>query len=107
MAKQTNPTRTQQPKPATKQPQRPSQAPATKPAAQLDQVEALASVGIQPPQPLPMPLPGDPKKEYAAGGTENVWLTSYARALPHYIDDLTLDFGPDLYVRMLRDPQVK
>lgn len=83
------------------------QQPKTKTAVQLDQVAALESIGIQPIQPLPLELPGNPKKEYAAGGTENIWLSSYARALPQYIDDLTLDFGPDLYGRMLRDAQVK
>src|SRR4051812_23143490 len=104
--KQQNPTQAQANKmPKTSNTQQQQQK-ALKPAPKLAEANALTNVGIQPPQPLAINLPGDPKKEYAAGGTENVWLSSYARALPPYIDDLTLDFGPDLYVRMLRDAQV-
>jgi hypothetical protein len=39
-------------------------------------------------------------------GTPNVRLSSYAEALPFYIDDATKDFGDDLYERMLNDAQV-
>jgi hypothetical protein len=43
--------------------------------------------------------------EYVAGGSFP-FLSQYLRALPHYIDDTTRDFGDDLYERMLLDGQV-
>lgn len=47
----------------------------------------------------------DPRKEYVSGGGYG-WLENYRRTLPHYIDDLTRDFGPDLYERMMLDAEV-
>jgi hypothetical protein len=47
----------------------------------------------------------DPTKEYVAGAP-NLLLASYVRALPMYVDDITRDFGTDLYDRMLLDDQV-
>jgi hypothetical protein len=47
----------------------------------------------------------DPLKEYVAGGPLS-YLQDYYRALPQYIDDITSDFGPDIYERMLKDSQV-
>ncbi len=44
-------------------------------------------------------------KEYVAGGYNN-WYNNWARVLPFPIDDLTEDFGYDLYFRMMQDPQV-
>jgi hypothetical protein len=38
----------------------------------------------------------DPLKEYVAGGPLS-YLQDYYRALPQYIDDITSDFGPDIY----------
>lgn len=50
----------------------------------------------------------DPRREYVAGGVggSSAWYQNIARALPWAIDDLTSDFGDDLYERMLLDPQV-
>ncbi len=50
-------------------------------------------------------LQADPKKEYVSGG----WfgpLGSYLQSLPPWIDDITRDFGPDMYERMGRDPHL-
>jgi hypothetical protein len=44
------------------------------------------------------------QKEYVAGGLFS-W-PKLIRALPFYFDDLTRDFGDDIYERMLNDPQV-
>jgi hypothetical protein len=45
------------------------------------------------------------RREYAAGG-DGSWNAAYLRALPRYIDDVTADFGDDLYQRMLLDARV-
>lgn len=46
------------------------------------------------------------QREYVAGGGYD-WYGPYrARSLPWAIDDLTSDFGDDLYERMVFDPQV-
>lgn len=45
------------------------------------------------------------QKEMVAGGGFS-WYGQVARALPFSIDDLTSDFGDDLYSRMSYDPQV-
>jgi hypothetical protein len=45
------------------------------------------------------------RREYVAGGG-GTWSAARARVLPAAIDDLTTDFGADLYQRMLHDPQV-
>src|SRR5579862_5148332 len=47
-------------------------------------------------------LKARPELEYVAGGSYN-WTASYLRALPFYVDDVTRDFGDDLYERMLLD----
>jgi hypothetical protein len=47
----------------------------------------------------------DPRLEYVAAGGD-LWLTRFLQSLPWYIDDVTRDFGPDLYERMLLDAQV-
>lgn len=42
--------------------------------------------------------------EYVAGGDGLNWLPgAYLRALPPYIDDVTADFGPNFYERMMLD----
>jgi hypothetical protein len=46
-----------------------------------------------------------PQQEYVAGGRYN-WLQNVPKALPFAFDDLTQDFGDDIYVRMLYDPMV-
>lgn len=43
----------------------------------------------------------------AVAGSINSWLTSYIHSLPQWIDDITKDFGDDLYERMKADPQVR
>jgi len=47
----------------------------------------------------------DLQREYAAGGN-GVWSTAFLRGLPLYIDDITRDFGADLYDRMCCDARV-
>ena len=46
-----------------------------------------------------------PYDEFVSGGGY-VWLAQYIRALPFFIDDITRDFGDDLYERMMLDEQV-
>lgn len=50
-------------------------------------------------------IKANPAIEYVAGGYEQ-WYQSIARVLPWSIDDVTDDFGDDLYERMLLDAQV-
>lgn len=47
----------------------------------------------------------DPKEQYVAGGT---WVSTgnLGRALPYAIDDISAEFGADIYERMMLDPQV-
>lgn len=47
-----------------------------------------------------------PDDEYVSAGGY-VWLPRYIKALPFYIDDLSRDFGDDIYERMLLDSQVQ
>lgn len=47
----------------------------------------------------------NPLKEYVSGGSY-YWLTQYLRTMPQYIDDVTRDFGDDLYDRMMMDAKV-
>lgn len=64
------------------------------------------------PEPFPPPFPelqvpslSRLQREYVAGGGW-AWYGQVARTLPNAIDDVTADFGDDLYERMLFDPQV-
>ncbi|MDE2127916.1 MAG: DUF935 family protein [Armatimonadetes bacterium] len=50
-------------------------------------------------------ISANPLLEYVAGGSY-AWTASFLRSLPFAIDDVTRDFGDDLYERMLLDPQV-
>lgn len=43
--------------------------------------------------------------EYVAGGS-NAFLYAYFQSLPQWIDDISRDFGADIYERMLLDDQV-
>ena len=43
--------------------------------------------------------------EYVSGGGY-VWLATYIKSLPFYVDDLTHDLGDNLYDRMMNDPKV-
>ncbi|MBA3829876.1 MAG: DUF935 family protein [Taibaiella sp.] len=47
----------------------------------------------------------NPFKEYVSGGALT-YLQDYYRTLPQYIDDITADFGTEIYDRMLKDSQV-
>ncbi len=51
--------------------------------------------------------PVEPQREYVSAGG-GVWtaIARTARRLPWHLDDVTRDFGDDLYDRMLLDPQV-
>lgn len=70
---------------------------------------------IDSPIDLQIPIKGYPKVkrsikaatdlEYVAGGGW-VWTQSFLRTLPFYVDDITRDFGEDIYERMLHDPKV-
>lgn len=69
-------------------------------------------VGTLLPEPFPPPFPELPppdsarlQKEYVAGGGW-AWYGQVARTLSNSIDDVTADFGEDLYSRMLYDPQI-
>lgn len=50
----------------------------------------------------------DPTQEYVsgAGGTSASWYKNTLRAWPWAIDDLTADYGDDLYERMLHDAHI-
>lgn len=51
-------------------------------------------------------ISSDPTREYVAGGSY-YWTASFIKSLPFYIDELSRDFGDDIYERMLLDPQVE
>src|SRR5947209_1152712 len=48
----------------------------------------------------------DPTRQYTAVSPLQ-WYVNVARALPWAIDDVSADFGTDLYERMLLDPQCR
>lgn len=50
-------------------------------------------------------LTANPRDEYVSAGGF-VWLPRFIKALPFYIDDLSRNFGDDIYERMLLDSQV-
>src|SRR5438105_4242945 len=64
----------------------------------------------------PPPVPEAPARDvepgaeyvagYATGNLGNIAVGAYLRSLPQYVDDLTRDFGIDLYDRMMLDDQV-
>jgi hypothetical protein len=63
------------------------------------------NVGLAPQAGNENRLRTDPKRQYvAAGGWQ--WYANYARTLPFAIDDITADFGPDLYERMYKHPHI-
>ena len=63
------------------------------------------STPTKPLHPPVIPTTIDPKTEYVSGGGVS-WLAQYLATLPPFIDDVTRDFGDDLYDRMMRDPQI-
>lgn len=69
-------------------------------------------LGTALPEPFPAPFPAMAppslqrlQREYVAGGGW-AWYGQVARTLPNAIDDVTADFGDDLYERMMYDPQI-
>ena len=77
-----------------------------------DQIASTVAIGGVPPAQhdpgipaIPQTLKADLRQEYVSAGGYIAYI-NYARALPRAIDDLTTDFGDDLYNRMLLDPQV-
>jgi len=66
-----------------------------------------ASVGPRQPGQAAI-LRADPRTEYVSGGVggSGQYYANLVRTLPWAIDDVTTDFGDDLYQRMLYDPQV-
>ena len=59
-------------------------------------------IGAQPPLP---PAPVDPALEYVSGGS-GLWSKTQSRSLPWAFDDISADFGDDIYRRMLLDSAV-
>lgn len=55
--------------------------------------------------PLAPPTPEQLSTEYVSAGGYS-WYSRLARGLPPAIDDLTSDFGDDLYERMMLDPTI-
>lgn len=84
---------------------------AAAPTAPAPAVSTAPSAPTTPTPPYPeADAPGkrDLLREYVAGG-RTFWYasrTALATRLPDAIDDVTADFGDDLYTRMLRDPQI-
>jgi hypothetical protein len=61
---------------------------------------------VVPPVPVvPPPTPRELTTEYVSGGAIAAY-AALARTLPPAIDDLTTDFGDDLYERMMVDPTI-
>lgn len=54
----------------------------------------------------PTPTTAQLRRERVAGNTQ-IWLWKYLQALTPYIDEVELQFGDDIYKRMLFDPAVK
>lgn len=48
----------------------------------------------------------DVTREYVSG-VDRIFISKYIESLPKYVDDITRDFGYDLYERMLLDPKVQ
>jgi hypothetical protein len=56
-------------------------------------------------RPVAAPGPRDLTRESIAGGSY-AYIGAYAKALPSYVDDVSRDFGDDIYDRMSVDPQI-
>ena len=83
--------------------------------AQPDTLAVPVTVGANPGTPNGSMLPvagtttvlkADLRSEYVSGSAVN-WYGPYLRALPWAVDDISNDFGDDIYVRMLLDAQVR
>lgn len=68
-----------------------------------ERIEVRTNGADAPPQ--KQTLEADPLREYVAGGPL-FYLAEYIRSLPHHIDDITRQFGDDLYERMMLDAKV-
>lgn len=71
--------------------------------------EKPGPIRVQPVEPYDPPPPPDApsyQKEYVAGGNWSIFYGKTAQTLPHPIDDVSTDFGDDIYDRMVHDPQV-
>src|SRR5436309_6991288 len=60
---------------------------------------------VPPIAPLASPTPEQLSTEYVSAGGYS-WYSRLARSLPPAIDDITSDFGDDLYERMALDPTI-
>ena len=76
---------------------------ANPPTAELPYAKTPAEIGAAP---LPEPRAVEPQLEYVSGGT-GLWTKTHARSLPWAFDDISQDFGDDIYERMLLDAQVR
>src|SRR5258708_1257132 len=71
-----------------------------------NEVGALLPEPFPPPfTPMPAPSLDRLRREYVAGGGW-AWYGQVARTLPNWIDDISAQFGDDIYDRMLYDPQI-
>lgn len=59
-------------------------------------------IGADPPLPTQAV---QPQLEYVSGGT-GLWSKTQSRSLPWAFDDISADFGDDIYLRMMLDPAV-
>lgn len=67
------------------------------------------NANLAPPQPgQTVLIRADPRREYVSGGLGGAgqWFNNFTKTLSWAIDDISQDFGDDVYERMLFDPQV-
>lgn len=83
----------------------PATTPTTRSTAQPEPMSPALGVPVPGVEPLEIKDKSDLIREYVAGGSYS-WYGNMVRALPPAIDDLTTDFGDDLYDRMENDPQI-
>jgi hypothetical protein len=80
----------------------PAAAQATQPK-EITQQSAIDAAPNSPPRRIK--ASADTRREYVGAGGWG-WYSTWIQSLPAYIDDITRDFGSDLYARMMHDPQV-
>lgn len=71
-----------------------------------DSVELTAPTVMGPDTSITLRTTADLTKQYVSSDGVS-FVQQYARTLTPYIDDITADFGVDLYARMRKDPQVE
>jgi len=83
-------------------------APTIKDPITIDNLPGTPDGTVAPTPGRPFIVRANPLTDYVAGGVggSGQWYSNYARTLPYALDDVTSDFGDDLYDRMLLDPQV-